>query len=57
MDDATAIDEAASVLISPWCRVENFLRMKDSVGDVGVDVGVAVVGVVELDFPRERTMG
>jgi len=53
MDDATAIDEAASALTSPQCRVESFLRMKDSAGDVGVDIGVAVVGVVERGFPRK----
>ena len=37
MDDATAIVEAAKVFTSPRCRVENFFRMKDSSGDVGVD--------------------
>jgi hypothetical protein len=49
MDDATAIDEAASVFISPRCRVENFFRMKDSAGDAGV-------GVVGRDSPCGRTM-
>lgn len=53
MDDATAIDEAASIFISLRCRVESFFWMKDSAGDVGV----VVVGVVERDFPCERTMG
>jgi len=55
MDDATVNDEAASAFISPRCRVESLFWMKDSVGDVGVDVGVAVgvVGVdVERDFPN-----
>jgi len=51
MDDATAIDEAASTFMSPRCRVESFFRMKDSVRYVGVDVGVAVIGVAERDFP------
>ena len=53
MDDARAIDEAASVLTSPRRRAENFFRMKDSAGDVGADVGVAV----ERDFSGGWTMG
>ena len=57
MDDATAIDEAASAFTSPGCRVESLFRMKDSVGDVEADVGFPVVGVVERDFPRGRTIG
>ena len=55
MDDATAIVEAAKVFTSPRWRVENFFRMKDLPGGVGVDVGVGV-GVPERDFPRERNM-
>jgi hypothetical protein len=50
MDDAIAIDEAANDFISPRCRVENFFRMKDSAGDVGV-------GVVERDTPCGKTIG
>ena len=57
MDDATAIDETASVFTSPGCRVENFFRMKDSSGDVEDGVGVAVAGVLGRDFPRERNIG
>jgi len=45
MDDATAIDEAASAFTSPRCRMESFFWMKDSTGDAGADVGVAVTGV------------
>ena len=56
MDDAMAIDEAASVFTSPRCKVESFFRMKDLAGDVGVDVGVVVAGVVERDFSRKRSM-
>ena len=52
IEDATATVDAARVLTSPRCRVENFFQMKDSSGDVGVDVG-AGVGVLERDFPRE----
>lgn len=55
MDDATAIDETTSALISPRRRAESFFRMKDSAG--GVDIGATVAGVAEGDFPRERTMG
>lgn len=53
MDDATAIDEAASVLTSPRWREENLFRMKDSSGDVGVGVD----GALERNVPRERSMG
>ena len=53
MDDATASDEAASVLTSPCRRVESFFRMNDSVGDVGAGVGVAVGGGGGRDLPRE----
>ena len=52
MDDATAIDEAASTLTSPRSRVESFFQMKDSDGDVALGVGVALVGAVKRDFPR-----
>ena len=51
MDDATAIDEAASALTSPGRRVETF-RMNDSVWNVGAGVGVAVAGIVEREFHR-----
>ena len=36
-----------------------FLRMEGSGGGLGIDVGGGVVGagVLERDFPRERTMG
>jgi len=57
MDDTRAIAEAAKVFTSPRCRVENFFRMKDSSGDVGVDTGVGVTGVLERGFPREGNMG
>jgi len=57
MDDATAIEEAARTFGSPRCRVESLFWMKDSVGDVGVDVGVAIFGVVERDFPDGRAIG
>ena len=52
MDVATAIDEAASAFMSLRCRVESLFRMKDSVGDVGIDVGIAATDVVERDFPE-----
>ena len=54
MDDAMAIDEAASALMSPQCRVESLFRMKDSTVAVGVGVGV---GIIECDFPRGWTIG
>jgi len=57
MDDATAIDEAASVFTSPRCKVESFFRMRDSTGDVGVNAGVAVADIVERDFSCEQFMG
>ena len=58
-DDAPTVDEVASALAAPGRKVENFFRMKDSVGGVGVVVGVAiaVAGGVGRDFPRERTIG
>jgi hypothetical protein len=56
MDDATAIDEAASALTSPRRRVET-LRMKDSAGNVGVGIGVVDTGAVEREFHREWTIG
>jgi hypothetical protein len=52
MDDATAIDEVASALTSPRRRVET-LRMRDSVGNMGVGIGVADAGAVEREFHRE----
>ena len=56
IDDAMTIDEAASAFTSR-CGVENFFRMKESPGDVGVGGGVVVVGVVERNFLREGSMG
>jgi len=50
MDDATAIDEAANAFTSPRRGVESLFQMRDSAGDVGIDGGVAVVGVAERDF-------
>jgi len=52
MDDATAIDDAASAFTSPRCRVESFFRIKDSAEDVGAGVGDAVLAAVKRDFPR-----
>ena len=57
MDDATAIDETASVFTSPGYRAENCFRMKDSSGDAVDNVGVSVAGAVARDFPRKRNMG
>jgi len=59
MDDATAIDETASVFTSPRRRAGNFFWRKGSPGCVGVDidVGVGVSGDLDGDFPRERNMG
>ena len=54
-DDAPTVDEVASAPAAPGRKVENFFRMKDSVGGVGVVVAVA--GGVGRDFPRERTIG
>ena len=57
MDGVAAIDE---VFAFPRRRAENFLRMDESGGGLGSDVGgggvVVRVGVLERDFPRERTM-
>jgi hypothetical protein len=57
--DAPTVDEVASALATPGRRVENFFRMKDSVGAVvvGVGVAVAVAGGVGRDFPHGLTMG
>lgn len=57
IDDAMTSDDATSAFTSPRCRAESFFRMKDLAGDVGVDVGVAVVGVAERDFPGGWAIG
>jgi hypothetical protein len=57
MDDVAAIDEEASAFTSPRCRAESFFRMKVPAGDVGIDVGVVIAGVIERDFSRKLTMG
>jgi len=56
MDDAAAVDE---VFTFPRRRAEIFLRMEESGGGLGIDVGGGVVGVgvLERDVARERTMG
>ena len=56
MDNVAVIDE---VFTFPRRRAENFFRMEESGGGLGIDVGGGVdgVGVLERDFPRERTMG
>jgi hypothetical protein len=53
MDNAPTVDEVASALVAPGRRVESFFRMKDSVGGVGLSVGVVAGSVgVGRDFPR-----
>ena len=56
MDDVAAIND---VFAFPRRRAENFFRMEESGGGLGSDVGGGVdgVGVLERDFPCERTMG
>ena len=56
MDDVAAVDEVFG--FPRRTRAENFFRMEESGRDWGTDVGGGVdrVGVLERDFPRERTM-
>ena len=55
MDDV-ADDEAFAF---PRRRAENFFRMEELGGDLGMDAGGGAVrvGVLERDLPRERTIG
>ena len=55
IDGVPTVGEVASAPAAPGRRVENFFRMKDSVGAmvVGVGVAVAVAGGVGRGFPRE----
>jgi len=56
MDDVAAVDE---VFTFPRRRAENFFRIEESGGDLGIGAGGGVdrVGVLDRDFPCERTMG
>ena len=60
MDDVAATDE---VFAFTRRRTENFFRMEESGGDLGINVGGGIdvdrVGVLEsdFDFPPERTIG
>ena len=56
MDDGAAVDE---VFRFPRRRAEILLRMEESGGGLGVDVGGGVVriGILERDALGGRTMG
>jgi len=55
MENVAAV---GGVFTFPRRRAESFLRMEESGGGLGMDVGggVAQVGVFARDFPCERTM-